>query len=126
MSIYHSVLLMTGNDAFPVGDIQVFFVVFSNTVGAIINANIFGNMAVLIQDLNRKQDASLPVSQHRDVKANVEFETACYLVFHSRLFERLFLFAQSKEDTIMPLKEVWQIAYQDLNFESIELLNYEN
>lgn len=57
MSIYHSVLLMTGNDAFPVGDIQVFFVVFSNTVGAIINANILGNMAVLIQDLNRKQDA---------------------------------------------------------------------
>ena len=54
MSVYHSVLLMTGNDAFPVGDIQVFFVVFSNTVGAIINANILGNMAVLIQDLNRK------------------------------------------------------------------------
>ena len=57
ISIYHSVLLMTGNDAFPVGDLQVFFVVFSNTVGAIINANILGNMAVLIQDLNRKTDA---------------------------------------------------------------------
>lgn len=57
ISVYHSVLMMTGNDAFPVGDIQVFFVVFSNTVGAIINANILGNMAVLIQDLNRKTDA---------------------------------------------------------------------
>lgn len=48
---------MTGNDAFPVGDFQVFFVVLTNTVGAIINANILGNMAVLIQDLNRKVDA---------------------------------------------------------------------
>lgn len=46
-----------GNDGFPVGDVQIFFVVFSNTVGAIINANILGNMAVLIQDLNKKNDA---------------------------------------------------------------------
>lgn len=57
ISIYHSVLLMTGNDSFPVGDLQVFFVVFANTLGAIINANILGNMAVLIQDLNKKTDA---------------------------------------------------------------------
>lgn len=48
---------MMGNDIFPVGDLQVFFVVLSNTVGAIINANILGNMAVLIQDLNKKTDA---------------------------------------------------------------------
>lgn len=57
IAIYHSVLLMMGNDIFPVGDLQVFFVVLSNTVGAIINANILGNMAVLIQDLNKKTDA---------------------------------------------------------------------
>ena len=59
------------------------------------------------------------------MKAKVEFETACYLVFHSRLFERLFLLDQSREDTIMPSKEVWQIAYQGLKFESIEILNEE-
>ena len=57
ISIYESVLLLMGNDGFPVGDVQTFFVVFSNTVGAIINANILGNMAVLIQDLNKKNDA---------------------------------------------------------------------
>ena len=56
MSIYHSVLLMTGNDAFPDTDLQVFFVIVANTLGAIINANILGNMAVLIQDLNKKKD----------------------------------------------------------------------
>jgi len=48
ISIYYSVLLMTGNDSFPVGDLQVLFVVVANTLGAIINANILGNMAVLI------------------------------------------------------------------------------
>jgi len=48
ISIYYSVLLMTGNDVFPADDIQVFFVVLANTFGAILNANILGNMAVLI------------------------------------------------------------------------------
>ena len=57
IGIYHSVLMMMGNDIYPVGDLQVFFVVLSNTLGAIINANILGNMAVLIQDLNKKTDA---------------------------------------------------------------------
>lgn len=57
ISVYSSVLLLSGNDGFPASDVQTFFVVFSNTVGAIINANILGNMAVLIQDLNKKTDA---------------------------------------------------------------------
>ena len=48
---------MMGNDIFPSGDAQVFFVVTANTFGAILNANILGNMAVLIQDLNKKTDA---------------------------------------------------------------------
>lgn len=49
--------MLTGNDIIPSGDIQIFFVLFSHTLGAIINANILGNMAVLIQDLNKKTDA---------------------------------------------------------------------
>ena len=56
ISVYYSVLLMMGNDVYPVGDVQVFFVVTANTFGAILNANILGNMAVLIQDLNKKTD----------------------------------------------------------------------
>ena len=48
---------MTGNDSFPVTNMQIFLVVFANIVGAIINANILGNMAVLIKDLNKKKDA---------------------------------------------------------------------
>ena len=54
ISIYHSVLLLTGNDIIPRGTFQVTFVAMAITCGAIINANIFGNMALIISDLNRK------------------------------------------------------------------------
>jgi len=49
--------MFTGNDILPVGSGQIAFVIVSNILGAIINANILGSMAVLIQDLNRKTDA---------------------------------------------------------------------
>ena len=39
---------MTGNDVNPVTDLQIFFVFFAQTIGAIVNANILGNMAVLV------------------------------------------------------------------------------
>lgn len=53
-SIYNAVLLLTGNDIIPRGTFQVAFTASSITMGAIINANIFGNMALIISDLNRK------------------------------------------------------------------------
>ena len=54
MSIYHAVLMLGGNDIGPRGEFQLFFVTIMLLLAAIINANIFGNMAVLIQALNRK------------------------------------------------------------------------
>ena len=54
ISVYSAVLLLTGNDIIPRGTFQVAFVAIFITVGAIINANIFGNMALIISDLNRK------------------------------------------------------------------------
>lgn len=54
ISIYSAVLLLTGNDIIPRGTLQVAFVAIFITVGAIINANIFGNMALIISDLNKK------------------------------------------------------------------------
>jgi len=51
---YHAVLLLTGNDILPRGTFQVAFVACFITIGAIINANIFGNMALIIVDLNKK------------------------------------------------------------------------
>jgi len=54
IAIYHAVLLLTGNDIIPRGTMQIAFVAVSITMGAIINANIFGNMALIISDLNKK------------------------------------------------------------------------
>ena len=54
MSIYHAVLMLGGNDIGPRGEFQLSFVTFILIMAAIINANIFGNIAVLIQSLNRK------------------------------------------------------------------------
>ena len=54
ISIYHAVLMLTGNDITPVGDFQITFVALSIALGAIVNANIFGNMALILTALNRK------------------------------------------------------------------------
>ena len=54
ISIYHAVLLLTGNDILPIGTFQIAFCGVFITIGAIINANIFGNMALIISELNKK------------------------------------------------------------------------
>lgn len=53
-NIYHAVLMIGGNDIGPRGEFQLSFVSSMLFVGAIINAIIFGNMAVMLQSLNRK------------------------------------------------------------------------
>jgi hypothetical protein len=52
-SFYSAILLLTANDLGPVGRIQTFTVVLGILCGAIYNANIFGNMALLISDMNK-------------------------------------------------------------------------
>ena len=54
MSLYHAVLMLTGNDIGPRGNFQLALTSVSVTMGAIINANIFGELAVLVAALNRK------------------------------------------------------------------------
>ena len=54
IAFYHSVLVLTGNDIGPRGANQLAIVATFVTLGAIINANIFGELAVLVQALNRK------------------------------------------------------------------------
>lgn len=53
-SLYHSVLVLTGNDVGPRDSTQLMIISFFVTFGAIINANMFGEFAVLIAALNRK------------------------------------------------------------------------
>ena len=53
-AMYHAVLLLGGNDIGPRGTFQLVFITSLLFASAIINANIFGNIAVLLQQLNKK------------------------------------------------------------------------
>jgi hypothetical protein len=53
-SVYHAVLMLGQNDIGPRDSFQLAFVTIMLLAAAIINANIFGNIAVLLQALNRK------------------------------------------------------------------------
>lgn len=53
-SAYHAVMMLTGNDLGARDAFQLFFVAIFVTVGAIINANIFGELAVILASLNRR------------------------------------------------------------------------
>ena len=54
LSLYHAVLILTGGDVGPRGWYQTAFISFFIVVGAIINANMFGELAVIVAHLNRK------------------------------------------------------------------------
>lgn len=53
-SVYHAIMMLNGGEVGPRTVIELIFVSVIMLAGAIINANIFGNMAVLIQNMNRK------------------------------------------------------------------------
>ena len=54
ISLYYSVLLLAGNDMSPQGYAQIIFATIMLFAASIINANIFGNIAVLLQQIYRK------------------------------------------------------------------------
>ena len=53
-SLYHAMLTLGGNDIGPRGSFQLAWITTLLFAGSIINASIFGNIAVLLQQLNRK------------------------------------------------------------------------
>lgn len=58
MSIYHAVLILTGNDIGPRFEVgQVVFCTIFVTFGAIVNAYIFGELVVLVTVMNAKTAA---------------------------------------------------------------------
>jgi hypothetical protein len=54
ISFYFSVMMLNGNEVGPRDFTQYVFVSSLLVIGAMLNANIFGNMAVLLQELNKK------------------------------------------------------------------------
>lgn len=80
--------MLGNNDVGPRGNLQVLFVTLMLLMAAMINANIFGNMAVLIQSLNRKsthfqekmeyasetmKNLNIPVPIQEDVKSYLTY-----------------------------------------------------
>lgn len=54
MCFYYMVALIGGNELGPVAAIECLFVAFSMIAAAIINANLFGQMAFLVTVINKK------------------------------------------------------------------------
>ena len=52
--MHYSVLMLTGNEMGPRTDFENFLCALYIIMGALISANIFGEMAVLVQMINRK------------------------------------------------------------------------
>ena len=55
VALHASVLLTTGNDCGPRGTSQVTVAAIGLFLGAIINANIFGELALIFQSLNKEE-----------------------------------------------------------------------
>jgi hypothetical protein len=100
-SLYHAVLMLTGNDVGPRGSFQLAFVALMLLTGAIINANIFGNMAVILQSLNKK-------STNFQEKLDIANETMKNLNIPMKLQEEVknyFTFTQNTLDHQQELDE---------------------
>jgi len=54
MCLYHSMLILAGNDIGPRSAPYLFLITLLLFIAAIINASIFGNIAVLLQQMNLK------------------------------------------------------------------------
>mmetsp|Transcript_20303 Transcript_20303/g.19989 ORF Transcript_20303/g.19989 Transcript_20303/m.19989 type:complete len:235 (+) Transcript_20303:391-1095(+) len=54
IAFYHSVMMLNGNEVGPRSFLQYVFVSAFLMVGAILQSNIFGNMAVIVQEMNQK------------------------------------------------------------------------
>lgn len=57
VSVYYCTLVLGGNELGPSQVAELFYVVIINLLGAIVNAQIFGELAVLLSQLGGK-DAS--------------------------------------------------------------------
>lgn len=93
-SLYHAVNLLTGNDIGPRNEIQLSFVIILLTMGAIINANIIGELAVILAKLNRKAtifqaklDTSNDAMKSLGLPEKLQVEITGFLTYSKSLLE---------------------------------------
>ena len=88
ISVYYSILLLTCNDITPKGQWKIFFCASAVTLGAIINSIIFGNMALIIQNLNQKNsefqesiDLANTAMKNMDMPKELQQDVVAYLQY---------------------------------------------
>lgn len=93
-SLYHAVLILTGNDIGPRDEIQFVFLITFLTMGAIINANIIGELAVILAKLNRKAtifqaklDTANEAMRHLNLPEKLQVEITGFLTYSKSLLE---------------------------------------
>ena len=92
-SLYHSMLVLAGNDIAPTNDLSFLLQTFLLLVAAIINASIFGNIAVLLQQMNLKAaklqekiENATSTMNHLDIPEMLQKDVTRYIVnTHSNL-----------------------------------------
>jgi hypothetical protein len=106
MSVYHAVLVQTGNDIGPrKSTFQVFFVTVFVTMGAIVNAYIFGELVVLVAIMNaktaqfvQKLDICNTAMKNQGVPKQIQQEVIGYLTYTQAL-----LSSQQELETFLTL-----------------------
>jgi CRP-like cAMP-binding protein len=93
-SLYHSVLILTGNDIGPRGIAQLTFCSSAVTLGAIINANIFGELAVILATMNRnaalfqvKLDTANAAMKNLSIPEKLQVQVTGFLTYSKALLE---------------------------------------
>ena len=87
ISLYYTVLTLSGNDNMPVGTFQTTLATVLFVAAWLINASILGNISVLIQQLNKKnsdfheklQNASSTM-KNLNISEGIQFKVHAYLV----------------------------------------------
>lgn len=122
LSLYHSVLVLTGNDVGPRDSFQLAVISFFITVGAIVNANLFGEFAVLISALNRKAtkfqeriDIANTAMKNISLPEKIQMKVIAFLRYTNTLLE-----SQKELETFLDMispslrQEVMNIIYSEL------------
>lgn len=137
-SLYHAILMLTGNDIGPRDEIQLMFLSFALGAGAIINANIIGELAVILNKLNRKAsifqaklDVANDAMRHLGLPEKLQVEITGFLTYSKSLLESQeeleeFLHMISPSQRQKVLKHMFTSAlYQNLIFEkSTEMIDF--
>jgi hypothetical protein len=87
-SIYYSVQMLSGNEIGPRTVISLIYVSSIMILGAMVNANIFGNMAVIIQEMNKKAhrfqekiDIANTAMKNLGIKKELQAKVINYLLY---------------------------------------------